>query len=204
VRAVAKPDLEDGYFKFAYELLPALLLAGFRKEASLVLCEVLAQTYGRGKRRSAVVEPAKIAARAGRQRSNVWRGLKELTDAHILVRQPDGTYKFVKDYAKWRTDKGKMIDTVGQAYCAAYPTLAKRYEPDTGGESRVSQVDTPSAEANGLSVSQVDTQSVSQVDTQSVSQVDTVSGSPPAPPRGCGRRVMVVARARTAPAPRSS
>jgi hypothetical protein len=144
VRAVAKPDLEDGYFKFAYELLPALLLGQFRKEASIVLCEVLAQTYGRGKRRSAVVEPARISARCGCRRENVWRGLKQLTDANVLVRQDDGTYRFVKDYAKWRTDRGILMDTVGQAYCAAYPVLAKSYEPDRGGDPAVSTVDTVS------------------------------------------------------------
>jgi hypothetical protein len=178
VRAVAKPDLEDGYFKFAYELLPALLLGQFRKEASIVLCEVLAQTYGRGKRRSAVVEPARIAARCGCRRENVWRGLKQLTDANVLVRQDDGTYRFVKDYAKWRTDRGILMDTVGQAYCAAYPVLAKSYEPDRGGDPAVSTVDTASTNADDSTVSTVDTVSVSTVDTVSVSTVDTVSDSP--------------------------
>lgn len=175
---MANPRLEDGWFKIAYELLPVLLLGGFRAEASIVLCEVLAQTYGRGKLATARLDPAKIAARSGRKRPNIWRGIRELTEANVIERLPDGTFKFHKDYAVWRRDKQPVIDGTLATYCASFPLLAKSYEKGAPESSTVSDVDTPSVESDGSCVSNVDTQRVSDGDTQRVSNVDTLGGPP--------------------------
>jgi hypothetical protein len=175
---LANPALDDGWFKLAYELLPVLLLGGFRVEASIVLCEVLAQTYGRGKLATARLDPAKIAARSGRKRPNIWRGIRELTAANVIERLDDGTYKFHKDYAVWRSGEEPLIDTTLTAYCASYPLLAKSYERCAAPNLTVSQADTPSEESDGSSVSQADTQTVSTVDTRTVSQDDTRGGPP--------------------------
>jgi hypothetical protein len=176
--AVAKPDTDDGWFKVAYELLPPLMMCCQRMEASIVLSEVLAQVYGMEKRKAAKLKPAAIAERSGLARPNIWRGIKELTDKGILVRQGDGLFRFEKDYEKWRTADGPLVPPAMAGYFRKYLRIAKGQEPGNEAGASVSRVDTISEEPNGLSVSKGDTPpgdaSVSKGDTPSVSRVDTV------------------------------
>lgn len=128
---MAKPDLDDGWFKVAYELLPPLMMCCQRVEASIVLCEVLAQTYGRGKRETAKLEPVKIAARTGRKREYIWKGIRELTANGVIEKMGDGTYRFEKDYEKWGTDEKRLVEAPLARYFAAFPYIAKVYDPDS-------------------------------------------------------------------------
>jgi hypothetical protein len=132
---VAKPDTDDGWFKLAYELLPPLMMCCQRVEAAIVLCEVLAQTYGRGKRKTAKIEPVKIAARTGRKREYIWKGIRELTANGIIEKADDGTYRFQKDYEKWVRNQEPLIERPLSQYFASFPLIAKSYEPDAGQKS---------------------------------------------------------------------
>lgn len=154
-----------------------------------MLCEVLAQTYGKGKLARANLDVPVIAERSGRQRQNVWRGVRELRDAGVIELQQDGSYLFRKNYAKWRNDKGTLVDSRLQKYCAGYPLLAKSFEPQNDPESGESTVDSPSTVPYEPRESTYDSQTESTVDSRRESQVDSVSGIPPTPPLVCGRSI---------------
>jgi hypothetical protein len=130
VRTVAKPDLKDGYFLIAYELMAAVAAAGFNRGAQIVLCEVFAQIYGLAKRKEAVLSPSDIAHRTKYDRSNLIRSIRELTKANVLVNVGEVRYRFNKDYETWKLNETPEQRSLRLAYSRFAPTLAKSFAYD--------------------------------------------------------------------------
>jgi hypothetical protein len=130
VRTVAKPDLKDGYFLIAYELMAAVAAAGFNRGAQIVLCEVFAQIYGLAKRKEAVLSPSDIAHRTKYDRSNLIRSIRELTKANVLVNVGEIRYRFNKDYETWKLNETPEQRSLRLAYSRFAPTLAKSFAYD--------------------------------------------------------------------------
>ena len=78
---MAKPDLDDGWLKYAHELDAALAVADFTKGARIVLREVFSQVFGPAKSKTARLSPSEIGRRVGMARQNVMRGIDELLNA---------------------------------------------------------------------------------------------------------------------------
>jgi biotin operon repressor len=108
--AVAKPDLNDGWHKFAYELEAAVNAAPFSRVARILLRYVFAQLYGKGVRPVVAQLPqSEIARRLDLPRQNVWRAVAELVGAGVLVEVSRDVYRFVKDYQRWKDKDGRPL-----------------------------------------------------------------------------------------------
>jgi hypothetical protein len=135
---VAKPDIDDGWLKYAHELDAALAVADFTKGARIVLREVFSQIYGPAKKRTAKVSPSAIGAACGMDRHNISRGLKELVDGNVLRKQDDGVYTFNKDYETWlESGRGARpnhprFTPEEMAWCRNAPALAMSYKHQKG------------------------------------------------------------------------
>jgi hypothetical protein len=121
---VAKPDCDDGWYKKSIELEAALGYADFTKLAQTLLRYVFCQIFGQGDRpRTAVLNCSEIAARMKKPRQHVFRALQELVASKVLV--PVGgredTYRFVKDYEKW-----KLVARLKGSF---FPTDRPRLDP---------------------------------------------------------------------------
>lgn len=98
---MAKPDLEDGYLRYAHELDAALACADFTKGARIVLREVLSQIFGPAASKTAKIHAAEIVRTYGLHKSYIHRGIKELVESGVIVKVDDYDYQFVKNYENW-------------------------------------------------------------------------------------------------------
>ncbi len=153
-----KPDCDDGWLKYAHELDAALAVADFSKGARIVLHEVFAQIFGLAKLPTARLSPLGIAGRSGLQPPNVSRAIRELIDSHALRREPDGSYRFLKDYGAWTgrargaTAATPRLTEAEAVYCRNAPAVAKAYQHGYDETARI-QRDNQSENTNGEIVS---------------------------------------------------
>jgi hypothetical protein len=124
---MAKPDCDDGWLPYAHELDAALAVADFTKGARIVLREVFAQIYGLAKRKHAELSPTEIGGRIGMARSHVMRGITELVGSGVLIRRPDGLYRFIKDYESWTYKGAPRLSPMEVCYCKHAPKTASSY-----------------------------------------------------------------------------
>lgn len=85
----------------ALDLFVALMTADIPNRDAIVLVEILSQSYGPAKRRNVLIDPATLEDITGLHRNNVRRGLASLVEAHIIARNNDGTYRFLKDWERY-------------------------------------------------------------------------------------------------------
>jgi hypothetical protein len=132
---VAKPDTDDGWFKFAVELETALAYAAFSKVARVLLSYVFLQIYGKGIRPKLAYLPQKeTALRIRQKRPAVNRAIRELVDSGVLVEIRDDQYRFIKDYEKWtswsrdKDRRGSPRLTPGEVDdCKGMPAFAESF-----------------------------------------------------------------------------
>lgn len=170
---MAKPDLTDGFFQLAYELLASLVdtpaMVGLRGK---VLWEVFAQIYGQAKLPAALLSPSEIAGRSGDDPANVSRAIRDLVGFGVLSRGQDGSYRFVKDYESWRFPGETDVRRARRlAYAGHAPTLAKSHL------SRVSELTTHKRSSRV----RTDTITMSKL-TRSRVRTDTILAPPYVPP----------------------
>lgn len=126
---MAKPDLNDGYLMVAHELMAAVMTAHVPQEARVVLFEVFSQLYGPAKLKEAILAPPEIARRTGLKPANVWRGIGFLVTNGMLVRDPaSGTYRWVKDYARWGVEGKPLLSPQMASYAVHAPMLAMSHK----------------------------------------------------------------------------
>jgi hypothetical protein len=124
---MARPDLDDGWLKYAHELDAALAVADFTKGARIVLREVFAQIFGPAKLAHAELSPTEIGRRCGMNKAHVMRAITELIDSSVLVRHDQCSFTFVKDYERW-TYKGRPRLTETEiSYARHAPRVALSY-----------------------------------------------------------------------------
>ncbi len=148
---MAKPDLDDGWFMLAYELVAALMVAQIPKEARIVLFEVLSQLYGPSKRESARLSPTEIAERTGLAKPNVARGVAFLLKNGVLDRDGLHDYTFVKDYEAWGTPGDPLVPAKLADYAVKVPKRLKLEGECKGpkpGRKRVIETDNRSKDAS--------------------------------------------------------
>lgn len=124
----AKPDLDDGWLKYAHELDTALAAADLTKGARIVLREVFAQVFGPAKRIAATLSPSAIAGDYGVCRQYVSRAIKELVDSNILARSQDGAFRFVKDYESWLRNGTPRLTVREIESCRKAPSRAMAWK----------------------------------------------------------------------------
>lgn len=126
---MAKPDLEDGYLKIAYELFAALVgspaVVGLR---GTILWEVFCQTYGWAKRPHAELCPTEIARRRGVKRQNVSRALAELVEMKVLSHKGGDAYGFNKDHESYEFGESPEQRQARVSYAIHAPQLAKSHK----------------------------------------------------------------------------
>src|SRR5262245_25620815 len=98
--AMARPDIDDGWIRYAHELDAALACADFSKGARIVLQHVFTQVFGPGKLKTARVSATELATALGSHKAHFVRAVRELTESGVLVRVADG-FRFNKDYPSW-------------------------------------------------------------------------------------------------------
>jgi hypothetical protein len=118
--ADGKPDTDDGWLKIAHELAAALDTAGFGKVERVALNVVFSQTYGRAKRKTAILSPTEIGHRWGYAKQSVERSIKSLCVANVLKKTPGGEYQFNKLYRTWVSGQESRftkqeLEAIGQA-----------------------------------------------------------------------------------------
>jgi hypothetical protein len=97
----------------ALDLFAAIMAADLTNRAQIVLAEVLSQCYGPRKRESVHIDPPTLEGYSGLHRNNVRRAVRELEEAGILAKQPDGSHSFVKDYERWCPGGEPMASRLG-------------------------------------------------------------------------------------------
>ena len=85
----------------ACDLFAALSVADWPKREWTVLSEILMQVYGPQKRREAHVDPRLVEHYSGLSSKNVYRALKNLKACEVIAENPNGSYRFVKDFESW-------------------------------------------------------------------------------------------------------
>lgn len=98
---MASPQIENGFVMIALDLFAAIMAADLRNRDKVVLAEVLLQTYGPLKRRSVHLDHVTLEHYTGIHRNNARAGIKSLVQGKLLILQPDGSYRFNKDYESW-------------------------------------------------------------------------------------------------------
>ena len=129
---MAKPDLNDGYLRYAHELDAALACADFTLGARIVLREVFAQIFGPAKRRTAVVSPSETARRYGLEKSNLLRGVRELIESGVLRKIGECEYHFVKDYESWTRNGRRRLSESMVVAAREAPRMAMSYKHLSG------------------------------------------------------------------------
>jgi hypothetical protein len=101
---VAKPDIDDGWYKKSIELEAALDFADFTKYARVILRYAFSQLFGTGARpRFVHISCAEIASRVGCVRQAMYRARHELVVSGVLtpVEGRENVFEFNKDYESW-------------------------------------------------------------------------------------------------------
>jgi hypothetical protein len=130
---VAKPDLDDGWLKYAHELDAALAAADFTKGERIVLREVFAQIYGPALRPAARLSSTEIAKRCGKIKQFIDEAIQRLVANQVLERRGKGWFRFRKDYESWLYKGGTpkampRFDKAEVAWIASAPTMAMAYK----------------------------------------------------------------------------
>jgi hypothetical protein len=110
---VASPQTEDGFVMIALDLFAAMMSADLPNRCQIVLGEALLELYGPRKARSVYLVPSTLEDHTGLHRNNARRAIRELTEWSILLPQSDGSFKFNKDYGKWRISGQAIGERLG-------------------------------------------------------------------------------------------
>lgn len=97
----------------ALDLFVALLTSDIPNRDAIVLAEIIVQSYGPTKRRNVHIDPATQEDITGQHRNNVRAALRSLTEANIIARNDDGTYRFLKDWERYRPAGRPFTDRLG-------------------------------------------------------------------------------------------
>jgi len=112
---MANPQAEDGHIDIAHEIAEQLAKHNLSAYESRILWAIFRKTYGWHKKedRISITQFQKIT---DMDRRNIVRTLKELIKREIIVRIDNAfikTYRFQKDYTKWKTivkrDNDKIV-----------------------------------------------------------------------------------------------
>lgn len=129
---MAKPDLDDGYLRYAHELDAALACADFTKGARIVLREVFSQVFGPARSRTARVFPSELARASGAGKSNLCRAVRELCDSGVLRKISECEYGFVKDYESWTKGRLPRLTPEEISYARLAPSRAMSHKRTSG------------------------------------------------------------------------
>lgn len=129
---MAKPDLDDGYLRYAHELDAALACADFTKGARIVLRVVFSQLFGPARAETAKVFPSELARASGFDKAHLCRAVRELTESGVLERVADCEYRFVKDYERWTKKGAPRLTRDEVAFARSAPAAAMSYKRTPG------------------------------------------------------------------------
>lgn len=97
---MANPQLENGYFKIANEIVEALTRTNLSAYQSRILWAIFRKTYG-FKKKEDWVSNSQLVELTGLHKQHIWRTLEELKNRNLVTKR--GYFiGFNKDYQQWR------------------------------------------------------------------------------------------------------
>jgi len=97
---MANPQLENGYFRIANEIVEALIRTNLSSYQSRILWAILRKTYGYAKKEDRI-SLSQLAELTGLRKQHVWRSFRELRERNLVTKR--GYFiAFNKDYQQWR------------------------------------------------------------------------------------------------------